>query len=86
METLVISAMLTGALVVVSLLLTWLLLRKQKYRALFRVGMIWFFAGLALMAVYIILRVPFWVGLPLSILGLAYQVVSLFGQRRQLKK
>ncbi|HVQ00748.1 MAG TPA: hypothetical protein VMT57_04465 [Candidatus Thermoplasmatota archaeon] len=66
--------------IVVLLLIT----RKQRVvrapndRSVFLVGLAWFFVGLVLMAVYVFMDVPFWLGVPVAVVGLIYQVIGLW--------
>jgi hypothetical protein len=74
-------------LIVVSFLVVVLLLGTKKQgvrtpncRGLFLFGLVWFFVGVVLMAVYVLLGVPFWIGIPVAVLGLVYQVFGLWRQ------
>jgi hypothetical protein len=73
----------TVILLVVSLIVVLLLsTRKQKTRVqncrgLILFGVLWFFVGVGLMVAYVLMDVPFWIGLPVAVLGLVYQLVGL---------
>jgi hypothetical protein len=91
---LIVSAGVAAALIVISFLTVFSLLKKKRhgalqepnYRGLFVFGTIWFFLGLALMVVYVVFGIPFWIGLPVSVLGLVYQFVGLANHQKWKKK
>jgi len=93
-EWMAISAVVTAVLIVASLLTVFSLIRKKKHGALvepnyhgvFVLGTIWFFVGLVLMVIYVLSDIPFWIGLPVAVLGLFYQFVGLAIQRKRKKK
>jgi phosphatidylserine synthase len=81
----------TVILLVVSLIVVLLLnTRKQKTgaqncRGLILFGVLWFFVGVGLMVVYVLMDVPFWIGLPVAVLGLVFQLVGLWRQWKTQK-
>jgi len=76
----------TVVLLVVSLIVVLVLnartqkVKAQNYRRLILFGVLWFFVGVALMVAYMLLDIPFWIGLPVAVLGLVYQFVGLWRQ------
>jgi phosphatidylserine synthase len=60
--------------------------RTQNYRRLMFFGVLWFFVGVALMVAYVLMDVPFWIGLPVAMLGLVYQLVGLWRQWKPQEK
>ena len=82
----------TVVLLVVSLIVVLVLnTRKQKvkaqnHRGLILFGVLWFFVGVALMVAYVLMDVPFWIGLPVAVLGLVYQLVGLWRQWKSQEK
>jgi uncharacterized membrane protein len=87
MSELVVTAwVITVVLLVISLIVVLVLntrtqkVKAQNPRRLILFGVLWFFIGVALMVAYVLMDVPFWIGLPVAVLGLLYQLVGLWRQ------
>ena len=53
---------------------------KTKYRAFFIMGRIWILASIVLMGIYFIFQIPFYIGVPLFVLGLVFLIIGLINR------
>ena len=86
-EPATIAWIITIVVIVVSLLVIVVLssMKKQgvrvpNYRGLFILGSALFIIVLVLMAVFVLVDVPFWIGIPVAVFGLVYQIIDLLRQ------
>jgi hypothetical protein len=91
-EPATIAWVMTAVLLAISVIIVLVLITgKQKgtpraYRRVVLTGLLWFFLGLALMVAYIFMNTPFWIGLPVAVIGLLYQLIGLWRQWKVQRK
>ena len=57
----------------------------SDYRAFFLMGIIWVPLSIVLTVVYFVLQIPFFIGIPLLVLGLVYLIIGLTHRDKRKK-
>ena len=85
-----IAGAIVAALVLIGILLTMVLWKKRKdltrtesnYKAFFIMGVAIFPSGTIFMIIYLVSGLPFFIGMPLSAMGLVYLVIGLANRHK----